>query len=636
MHTLLLQQLQCHCANSAIQQQYDSLFQAISATYEQYDHSMGMLENSLQASLAELNERNQLLREQLLTLGDTQAKLQQSLTALHAIFDATGEIIFSLDTRGHLLKSNKMGRELLPDVARYEGVTKPISWDAIARMLLNSSHLAEITAWLEEDPARHITGTLAFTNGRIFEYHSLPQLQQDALIGRVWCMRDVTEEKKTEELIHHQAFHDALTGLPNRNLLLERIARAIDADKQHKKIAIIFIDLDNFKKINDTEGHEAGDQLLCDASERMRSCIRDVDILARLGGDEFVIMIEAAISQSALTRLCANILDVLAQPFILNNHSHFIGCSMGVSIYPRDDVLPEGLIGKADMAMYRAKELGKNNFQFYSEELERLALHQLDFERNLRFAIANDEIHIYLQPEVSLVTGKVVAAEALVRWIRPDGSMILPAQFIPVAEQSNLIAEIGRIVLARVCHEIVSWKEFGVDNITVAVNLSAREFQDKELVKNFRRRLASHNIPGERIVLEITESLFMEDKDSVLSIMNSLRDMGVKFAIDDFGTGYSSFGYLQDLPIDYLKIDRSFLTDVTQNKKQYAIVRSIIDIGNHLGLTVIAEGIENQETLDFTVKNHCAMAQGYFLYRPMPTEDFAELLKSQYCSNEKK
>jgi len=443
-------------------------------------------------------------------------------------------------------------------------------------------------------------------------------------------MRDVTEEKKTEELIHHQAFHDALTGLPNRNMLLERLTRAIESEKHNKKIAIIFIDLDNFKKINDTEGHEAGDVLLCDASERMRSCIRDVDILARLGGDEFVIMIEASISQSALTRLCANILDVLAQPFILNHHSHFIGCSMGVSIYPRDDIQPDGLIGKADMAMYRAKELGKNNFQFYSEELERLALHQLDFERNLRAAIANEEIHIYLQPEVSLITGKVVAAEALVRWIRPDGSVISPAQFIPVAEQSNLITEIGRIVLGRVCSEMVAWREFGVDDITVAVNLSAREFQDKELVRNFKRRLINHHIDGARIVLEITESLFMEDKEQVLATMNSLREIGVKFAIDDFGTGYSSFSYLQDLPIDYLKIDRSFLSDVTQNKKQYAIVRSIIDIGNHLGLTVIAEGIEDQATLDFTVKNHCAMAQGYFLYRPMSVSDFTALLKLQH------
>ncbi len=634
MHKLLLKQLRRYCSDTSIEQQYGSFLQAISDAYAHHERGMSLLENSLEISSTELTERNHLLREQLLQLEETKDLLHQSLTALHAIFDATGEIIFSLDTRGRLLKSNKMGRELLPDVVKYEGVDKPISWNAIARMLLNSSHLEEITAWLAEDPARHITGTLAFTNGRIFEYHSLPQMQHGALIGRVWCMRDVTEEKKTEELIHHQAFHDALTGLPNRNMLLERLTRAIESEKHNKKIAIIFIDLDNFKKINDTEGHEAGDLLLCDASERMRSCIRDVDVLARLGGDEFVIMIEAAISQSALTRLCANILDVLAQPFILNHHNHFIGCSMGISIYPRDDIQPDGLIGKADMAMYRAKELGKNNFQFYSEELERLALHQLDFERNLRFAIANDEIQIYLQPEVSLLTGKVVAAEALVRWIRPDGSVISPAQFISVAEQSNLITEIGRIVLARVCNEMVAWRAFGVDDITVAVNLSAREFQDKELVKNFKRRLIAHDISGDRVVLEITESLFMEDKEQVLATMNSLRDIGVKFAIDDFGTGYSSFSYLQDLPIDYLKIDRSFLSDVTQNKKQYAIVRSIIDIGNHLGLTVIAEGIENQETLDFTVKNHCSMAQGYFLYKPMSVSDFAALLKSQYGKSE--
>jgi diguanylate cyclase (GGDEF)-like protein len=634
MHTLLLRQLQQYCEDADLETQQAALLQAISDSYDQHELDRKVLDNALVLTSKELNERTQLLRTQLQTLRDTQDQLQKSLTALNATFDTTGEIILALDNTGRLLKSNKMGKELLPDIAKYEGKPQAISWQNVRRMLLNPWHLSEMTDALQNQPSAHIKGTLHFTNGRIFEYHSLPQLQNDTLIGRVWCLRDATEEKKIEEFIHHQAYHDALTGLPNRNFLLEKIETIIKEEPQDdKKIAIIFLDLDNFKKVNDTEGHEAGDQLLRTATKRMRNCVREADVLARLGGDEFVILIESDISQSGLMRMSANILESLAKPFLLNNHNHFISCSMGISIYPRDDTVPDGLIGKADMAMYRAKKMGKNNFQFYSEELERLALHQLEFEHNLRYAIANGQIDIYLQPEIQVSSGKIVAAEALARWIRPDGTMIPPVQFIGVAEQANLISGIGRIVFDKVCAEIARWKQQGINHITVAINLSAREFKDADLADNIQNKLVEYGVHGSNIVLEITESLFMEDKESVLCTMNQLRDIGIRFAIDDFGTGYSSFSYLQDLPIDYLKIDRSFLIDVTHNKKKYAIARSIIDIGNHLDLQVIAEGIEDQETLDFIIKNQCAMAQGFLMYRPMSRDDFLALLLQKKCEN---
>ena len=632
MHELLLLQLQQYTDDSTLLTQQPALLTAISDTYGELEADRQKLDNSLVVTKTNLDERNQLLHTHLQTLIETQDKLQKSLTALNATFDATGEIILSLDNFGRLIKSNKMGKELLPDIAKYEGKNQTISWQNVHKMLLNPWHLTEIVDSLQKQPSIRLTGTLHFTNGRIFEYHSLPQIQNNQLIGRVWCLRDVTEEKKIEQMIHHQAYHDALTGLPNRNFLLEKIDSIIkeNPDKQ-KKLAIIFIDLDNFKKVNDTDGHEAGDELLRIATKRMRNCVRESDILARLGGDEFLILIESTISQSGLNRMCANILESLTRPFLLNNHNHFISCSMGISIYPRDDTQPDGLIGKADMAMYRAKKLGKNNFQFYSEELERLALHQLELEDKLRVAISTNQIRIHLQPEINLRTGKIVAAEALARWVTADGTLIPPTQFIAVAEQANLIGEIGKLVFDKVCREISSWRRNGInEKITVAINLSALEFKDTELVNNIHRKLLEYGIEGDRIILEITESLFIEDKESVLRIMNQLRDIGIRFAIDDFGTGYSSFSYLQDLPIDYLKIDRSFLIGVTHNKKKYAIARSIIDICNHLDLHVIAEGIEDQETLDFIVKNQCTMAQGFFMHYPMPTDDFLKLLLTQH------
>ena len=632
MHKLLLLQLQQCATDSTLLAQQPVLLKAISDSYSEHDAGKQKLDDSLSVTTTELSERTQLLRTQLQTLTETQDQLQKSLTALNATFDATGEIILSLDNFGRLIKSNKMGKELLPDIAKYEGKNQTISWQNVHKMLLNPWHLSEIIESLQDQPSIRLTGTLHFTNGRIFEYHSLPQLQNNLLIGRVWCLRDVTEEKKIEQLIHHQAYHDVLTGLPNRNFLLEKIDSIIKENPDpDKKLAIIFIDLDNFKKVNDTDGHEAGDELLRIATKRMRNCVRESDILARLGGDEFLILIESIISQSGLERMCINILESLARPFLLNNRNHFISCSMGISVYPRDDVIPDGLIGKADMAMYRAKKLGKNNFQFYSEELERLALHQLELENELRMAISANQIRIYLQPEINLSTGRIVAAEALARWTKTDGVTVPPIQFIAIAEQANLIGEIGKLVFDQVCREIACWKQNGInDNITVAINLSAREFKDTELVNNIQRKLLEYAVEGEKIVLEITESLFMEDKESVLRIMNQLRDLGIRFAIDDFGTGYSSFSYLQDLPINYLKIDRSFLIGVTHNKKKYAIARSIIDICNHLDLHVIAEGIEDQETLDFIIKNQCTMAQGFFMHYPMPTEDFLTLLLNQH------
>jgi len=632
MHKLLLLQLQQYATDSTLLAQQPVLLKAISDSYSEHDAGKQKLDDSLSVTTTELSERTQLLRTQLQTLTETQDQLQKSLTALNATFDATGEIILSLDNFGRLIKSNKMGKELLPDIAKYEGKNQTISWQNVHKMLLNPWHLSEIIESLQDQPSIRLTGTLHFTNGRIFEYHSLPQLQNNLLIGRVWCLRDVTEEKKIEQLIHHQAYHDVLTGLPNRNFLLEKIDSIIKENPDpDKKLAIIFIDLDNFKKVNDTDGHEAGDELLRIATKRMRNCVRESDILARLGGDEFLILIESIISQSGLERMCINILESLARPFLLNNRNHFISCSMGISVYPRDDVIPDGLIGKADMAMYRAKKLGKNNFQFYSEELERLALHQLELENELRMAISANQIRIYLQPEINLSTGRIVAAEALARWTKTDGVTVPPIQFIAIAEQANLIGEIGKLVFDQVCREIACWKQNGInDNITVAINLSAREFKDTELVNNIQRKLLEYAVEGEKIVLEITESLFMEDKESVLRIMNQLRDLGIRFAIDDFGTGYSSFSYLQDLPINYLKIDRSFLIGVTHNKKKYAIARSIIDICNHLDLHVIAEGIEDQETLDFIIKNQCTMAQGFFMHYPMPTEDFLTLLLKQH------
>ena len=626
IHKLLARQLKRNGVSGFSGEKERALLSSISNAYIENELEIELLENSLFLTSSELNERNETLKYQLAELTETKNQLQESVSVLNAMFDSTGEVIIVYDVNGVIAHTNSMG----VDFFKENGVNDYQHWSAMLDILKFPDLAFHLKQKLERNLMQQLDGVLEFNNNRFFKYRSLPQVIEGELIGRVWCFRDVTLEKEREDLIEHQAYHDALTGLPNRNLLLDRVTHALTiAKRAGTQIAILFVDLDDFKRVNDTEGHKAGDELLIQLVSRIQTRIREQDTLSRLGGDEFVILLEAVEDIEKVKVLCEEFLSILSEPFVINGRQHFVSSSIGISLFPSHDHIAEQLILKADMAMYQAKQSGKNTFVLYDARLEKQAKLQVKIERELRKALKIGELQPYFQPKIDLKTNKIVGAEVLMRWFKSDGTSVPPDTFIPIAESTGLITQIGRYAIESAFTHLARWQETGQTDLKLAVNLSIIEFQDKELIQHILEIIDTSGIPGSRLIIELTESIFMENKDQISRIMQRLRSRGVAFALDDFGKGYSSFSYLQMLPIDYLKIDKSFLTDVCSNKQSAAIARTIIDIGHNLELGVIAEGIEDQQTLDYVTSEKCETAQGYFLYRPMNSQAFTRLLEVQ-------
>ncbi|WP_351008454.1 EAL domain-containing protein [Shewanella sp. S1-58-MNA-CIBAN-0166] len=622
MHKLLLRQLKRNQKDDVFISKNDLFLNSISDAYAQNEQSVKMLERSLFLISNELNERNQTLNDQLAKMKLVQDKLEHSIGLLNATVNSTGEILFVYGLNGELLSFNTMGQEFFDDIG-----FKPVShWEEFLSIIKDKQHMLSIIDRLKHDPFQYLTGTIELLDNRFFDYRSLPQIQEKQIYGRVWCFRDVTVQKQYEATIEYHAFHDALTGLPNRALLLDRISHSIATSKrENKKLAVLFLDLDDFKKINDTEGHDAGDLLLKEVVRRLQTRLRDFDTLSRQGGDEFIIVLEKIESEMTIKQVCQDLLALIKQPFTIGSRQFIVTSSIGISLFPNDDDNANALIRKADLAMYESKSLGKNSFHFYSQALEKEALTQLAVEQALRQVIENNGLHLAYQPKVDLKTMKVVSVEALCRWTQQDGTVIPPDIFIPIAEQTGLIIDIGCLVISKACLQLAKWRDTGITELAISINLSCLEFQNEALITHLIDTLTHYKLEGKYLVIELTESIFMEDKFSVKEIMLRLNQYGITFALDDFGKGYSSFSYLQFLPLHYLKIDKAFLQDVESSSSSAAIAKTIIDIGHNLGLKVIAEGVEDQFMLDYIKTYKCDLAQGFYLYKPMLPEAIESL-----------
>lgn len=629
IHKFLKRQLRRFNVDDTVVDKHSAFFQSISDAYTEHDQEIELLERSMYLVSNELNERNKLLKDQLLELTKTENQLQESISVLGATFDATGENIVVYDVSGNLATINSMGQTFF---ARH-GVQDYQNWSALLSVFKFPNQALKVKNKLFDDPMQQLNGVLELTNNCFYEYRSLPQVIDNTLIGRVWCFRDVTQQKESEEMVQHQAYHDALTGLPNRSLLLDRVEHASAiARRMDTQLAVLFVDLDNFKRVNDTEGHKAGDELLVQLVTRFQSNLREQDTLARLGGDEFVLLLESVKGKDLISILCDKLLLLLSAPFTINNRQHYVTASIGIALYPDDAETAEQLILKSDMAMYQAKQIGKNTYQFYNAKLEKQAFLQVKIERELREALLADELEPYFQPKIDLLSGEIVGAEILMRWFKEDGSSIPPDIFIPIAESTGLICSIGKKAIKTAVEYLEQWHAQGISHLKLAVNLSIIEFQDPDVIQFILDTVDASDVSGSSLIIELTESIFMENKDTVSRTMEELRTRGISFALDDFGKGYSSFSYLQILPIDYLKIDKSFLQGVSSNKQSAAIARTIIDVGHNLELNVIAEGIEDQETLDYVIKEKCETAQGFFLHKPMNGPKYNQLIKEK-CSN---
>lgn len=441
---------------------------------------------------------------------------------------------------------------------------------------------------------------------------------------------DITERKRYEEQIKHQALHDPLTDLPNRRLFHDRLAHAIrEAKETQRKVAVLFLDLDRFKNINDTLGHILGDELLRHVAKRLSSCVPREGVLARIGGDEFAVLLPALTARAEAERVAKDIVDRFTQPIALGERSLYVSISVGISLYPDDGDDCPTLIKNADMAMYCAKEEGGNRYRFFTPGMRLETVQRWQLENGMRQALELGELQLVYQPQVEAQTGRMVGVEALLRWHHPEQGVMSPATFIPLAEETGFIVPIGDWVLRTACAQAKAWQEAGLPPIRVAVNLSARQFQEGRLEATVRRVLAETGLEPQFLELEITEGIMMTNHTQTVEQLHRLKALGVKVAIDDFGIGYSSLGYLKKFPIDTLKIDKSFIRDCTDVPEDAAIVKAVIALAKNLNIPVVAEGVENPRQLAFLCVEGCDVIQGYLYSPPVSAEEVAELLRQQ-------
>ena len=443
----------------------------------------------------------------------------------------------------------------------------------------------------------------------------------------VW-VQDISERKQMENTIRQMAYYDSLTGLPNRNLLNDRLAVALaNASRNNQMVAIFFLDLDHFKTINDSLGHEAGDQLLQQVSLRIKEVLRKQDTIARMGGDEFIILIPGLTDTDHTAKVAVKILDSLAPSFKIGDNELYVGCSIGISIFPDDGMEIKTLLKNSDLAMYRAKEKGRNTFQLYTPAMNFKAMERLAVEKNLRKALDREEFELYYQPKINLKSGQIAGMEALIRWDSPELGLVMPNQFISIAEEIRLIIQMGHWVLLTACRQAKLWQEAGLPQIPISVNLSAVQFTHPNLVSEISKVLEQTGIPSHQLELELTESVLMQDTTLAVSILKKLSALGIKISIDDFGTGFSSLNYLKNLPMDYLKIDQTFIKDFNLQTNS-AITKAIVTLAQSLNMKTIAEGVETEEQRKFLMELNCDEAQGYLFSKPLTKDEMGELLRT--------
>ena len=446
-------------------------------------------------------------------------------------------------------------------------------------------------------------------------------------LGTYGVARDISERKKAQEIIHFQAYHDLLTKLPNRELFLDRLNLSIAQSVRNKnKLAVLFLDIDGFKFINDTLGHVIGDQLLQNAARRLQNSLRDSDTVSRIGGDEFNILVPELQSHDEAGRVAQKILKNFTKPIVLDNHEITISLSIGISVFPDDADNTDQLIKNSDMAMYHIKERGKNGFQYYSDGMQSIYSHRLNIEQDIRKALEQQQFEAYYQPQYDINSHKIVGLEALIRWNHPEKGLIYPDGFIPIAEEIGLINEIGSFMLDTGCKQLRSWIDSGIDNCKLSINVSTHQLTETNFDSILCSLVEQYDIPRNRLMIEITETTLMLDLENVLPRLKNLASNGIGISIDDFGVGYSSLSYLQSLPIEVLKIDRSFLNGLTNCNDSNCIIKAIIAMAKELELGVIIEGVETDQQLEYIKEIGCSVVQGFLLGYPLPEKEITSLL----------
>ncbi|MEW8487298.1 MAG: EAL domain-containing protein [Candidatus Thiodiazotropha sp.] len=520
------------------------------------------------------------------------------------------------------------------------------------QLILTHKSLLETTEALEpmfKGSTEHPTGIRLEVEGRDNNSRKFPLdlAISCSKIGEMFTLsvfaRDITERKQWDEKIRTLAYSDSLTKLPNRQAFKEQVSRAIKIAKRHHRVgAVLYLDLDEFKRINDTLGHDIGGMLLINVTSRLEAQLRETDYvgrgigddiefrnIARLGGDEFTVLLEDIQKPEVAAVVAKRVQDAIARSYNLNGHEVYVTPSIGIAIFPRDGHDVEELLKNADTAMYHAKAVGKNNFQFYSEQMNILATTRLKLEGKLRKALAYNEMELYYQPQIDLASGQIVSAEALLRWDEPELGMVSPVEFIPIAEETGMIIELGEWVLNEACRQNKEWQDAGYNPIRIAVNLSGMQFIQRDLSMKVAKALKNTKLNPQYLELEITESVIMRNVNETITTLNDFKEMGISISVDDFGTGYSSLNYLKRFPLDNLKVDRTFVKDIPDDEDDVTITSAIIAMAQSLGLGVVAEGVETESQLRFLEQHGCEMAQGYLFSKPLPAGKLVDMLRMQ-------
>src|ERR1700722_12812863 len=556
--------------------------------------------------------------------------LRQAEEKYRAIFEESVVGIFQVAADGRPLRVNRAFAEIhgydSPEqlLAEVSNVAFQIFFDPKRGEELGHA-LDEVGAVCGAEPeVQRRDGTRRFVRSNVRAVRD----EGGNLVLREGTVEDITDRKVAEERVQFLAYYDALTGLPNRTLLQDRLEKALAAARRQKnKLALLYLDLDRFKDINDSLGHSVGDLFLQEVAERLKRWGRQQDTVGRLGGDEFLIMLTDAKDIPDAAVAAERLMDAMTTEFVVQGHSLNIGCSIGISIFPEHGADADTLIKNADAAMYSAKANGRNNFRFFTEEMNAQVVERLTLEKSLRLALDKKELFLMYQPQMDMATGKVVGLEALLRWQHPKFGLVPPDRFIRLAENSGLILPIGEWVLRTACSQARTWQEEGFPKVTVAVNVSAIQFRQEGFCRLIRKVLDETGLAPQYLELELTESLLLANADLMLAVVQKLKAMGLTLAIDDFGIGYSSFGYLRQFQVSKLKIDRSFIRDVAVNPDDAAITAAIISMAKSLKLRVIAEGVETEEQMSFLRAHHCDEIQGYYFSKPLTADKIADKLR---------
>jgi diguanylate cyclase (GGDEF)-like protein/PAS domain S-box-containing protein len=613
LHSLLRRQLRRYLGSEAPPAELKDLLTAIDGAYSESDSDREMVERSLELASNELLERN--------------AALQRSEEYFRSLIEKGSDLILVMDAEGRITYAS-------PSFSRVMGYTPEEMYGLDGLILVHPDDVVETTKSFErivtdanQDVPIEFRGRHADGTWRVLESMSRQILGADGEPIIVSNFRDVTERKRAEEMIRFMAYHDALTGLPNRDLLRDRIDQAIgQARRNDEHLAVIYLDLDRMKDVNDSVGHAGGDDLLREIAARLSRISRDGDTLARLGGDEFVLLMPQVEKIQEAVNLANRILESLRRPVVVGGQEFRGTASIGLAVFPEDGRDADTLVRNADVAMYRAKEQGRDNLQLYAAAMNASIAARLSLERELTHAQERGEFVLYYQPIATVATSRIVGAEALIRWQHPERGLVMPDEFIPIAEETGLILQIGAWVLETACRQGAEW-ERTCPGFRVAVNVSAKQLREPNFVALVRDALWNSGISPGALELEVTETAAMENPERIAQALRALGSMGVRPVIDDFGTGYSSLSHLKQLPVVKLKIDKSFTHDVISDPNDAAIASATIAMAHSLKLVVTAEGVETQEQLDFYRLYGCDEMQGYLLARPGPPEEITRMIQ---------